>query len=79
MSRKNINYVGQLFKCDGKPKLWEEFKNEFDLQGRLHFIYNQVITLERCTYGKLREYQKPGFPGPSLNEKSSNLFSEQIE
>ena len=23
ISRKDINYVGQLFKCDGKPKLWE--------------------------------------------------------
>ena len=26
ISRKDINYVGQLFKCDGKPKLWEELK-----------------------------------------------------
>ena len=43
MSRKDINYVGQLFKCDGKPKLWEELKNEFDLEGQLHFIYNQIM------------------------------------
>ena len=43
MSRKDINYVGQLFKCDGKPKLWEELKNEFNLQGQLQFIYNQII------------------------------------
>ena len=43
MSRKNINYVGKLFKCDGKSKLWEELKNGFDLQGQLSFIYNQII------------------------------------
>ena len=43
MSRKDINYVGQLFKCDGKPKLWKELKNEFDLEGQLHFIYNQIM------------------------------------
>ena len=42
MSRKDINYVGQLFRGDGKPKLWEEAKNEFDLDGQLHFIYNQI-------------------------------------
>ena len=44
MSRKDINYVGQLFRCDGKSKLWEELKDEFDLQGQLRFIYNQIIT-----------------------------------
>ena len=43
MSRKDINYVGQVFKCNGKPKLWEELKNEFNLQGQLQFMYNQVI------------------------------------
>ena len=43
MSRKGINYVGQLFKCNGKPKLWEELKNEFNLQGQLQFIYNRII------------------------------------
>ena len=42
MSRKDINYIGQLFKCNGKPKLWEELKNEFNLQGQLQFIYNQI-------------------------------------
>ena len=26
MSRKDINYVGQLFKC-GKPKQWDKLKN----------------------------------------------------
>ena len=43
MSRKYINYVGQLFKCDGKPKLWEELKNEFHLRDQLQFIYNQIM------------------------------------
>ena len=33
ISRENINYVGQLFKCDDKPKLWKELKNEFNLLG----------------------------------------------
>ena len=38
------------------------------------FIYNQIIAtfcskiLERCTYSKLREYQKSHFPGPSFNK-----------
>ena len=43
MSQKDINYVGQLFICYGKPKLWKELKNEFDLQDQLQFIYNQTI------------------------------------
>ena len=43
MSLTDINYVGQLFKCDGKPKLWEELKNQFNLQGQLQFLYNQII------------------------------------
>ena len=43
MSQKDINYVRQLFKYYCKPKLWEELKNEFNLQGQLHFIYNQII------------------------------------
>ena len=28
ISRKDINYVGQLLICDGKPKLWEELKKQ---------------------------------------------------
>ena len=43
MSRKDINYVGQLFKCNGKSKLWEKLKNKFNLQGQLQFIFNQII------------------------------------
>ena len=43
ISRKDINYVGQLFKCDGKPKLWEELKNGFNLQDQLQFTYNQIM------------------------------------
>ena len=34
MSRIDINYVGQLFKFNSKPKLWEELKKEFNLQGQ---------------------------------------------
>ena len=40
---KDINFVGQLFKCDGKPKLWGKLKNEFNLQDQLQFLYNQTI------------------------------------
>ena len=43
MLRKDINYAGQLFKCNGNPKLWEELKNEFNLQCQLQFIYSQII------------------------------------
>ena len=43
LSSNQIFDVGQLFKCDGKPKLWEELKNEFNLQGQLQFVYNQII------------------------------------
>ena len=43
ISQKDIIYVAQLFKCNGKPKLWEELKNEFNLQGQLQIIYNQII------------------------------------
>ena len=38
-----MNYIGQLFKCSFKPKLWEYLKNEFNFQGQLQLIYNQVI------------------------------------
>ena len=31
MSRNDINYVRQLFKFNGKPKLCEELKNRFNL------------------------------------------------
>ena len=32
MSRKDVTYIGQLIKFNGKPKLWKNFKNEFDLR-----------------------------------------------
>ena len=35
MSRKDINYIGELFNCDSKPKLWEELKKDFNLQDEL--------------------------------------------
>ena len=31
MSRKDINYVGQFFKCNGKPELSEDLQNELNL------------------------------------------------
>ena len=43
MSRKDINYVGKISKYNGKPKLWEELKNEFYLQGQLRFMYIKII------------------------------------
>ena len=55
---------------DGKLKLWEELKNEFNLQGQLQFIYNQIIfyskILDICTYNKLRECQYLVFQGHHL-------------
>ena len=38
MSQKHINYVGQLFKCNDKPKLMEEL-NEFNLIYKLITVY----------------------------------------
>ena len=43
MSQKDINHVGTLFKCNSKPKLWEELKNELNYQGQLQFINKQII------------------------------------
>ena len=43
MSRKDANYVGQLFKFYGKDELGKELKNEFNLHGQLQFIYNQIV------------------------------------
>ena len=43
MSRQDINYVGEISKYNGKPKLWEELKNEFYLQGQLRFMYIKII------------------------------------
>ena len=31
MSQKDINYVGQFFKCNGKPELSEDLQNELNL------------------------------------------------
>ena len=33
ISGKDMNYVGQLFKCNGKPKLWEELKKKIYFAG----------------------------------------------
>ena len=43
MSKKDTYYFGQPFKPNGKSKLWEESKNEIKLQGKIQFIYNQII------------------------------------
>ena len=43
MSRKDMNYVGEISKYNGKPKLWEELKNEFYLHGQLRFMYIKII------------------------------------
>ena len=43
MSPKNVSYVRQRFKCDGKTKLCEKLKDEFEIQGQIPFIYVQII------------------------------------
>ena len=49
MSRIDINYVGQLFKFNGKPKLWEEFKKEFNLQGQFTvYLYPDNTFISKC-------------------------------
>ena len=35
--------MDSLSNCDGKPKLWEELKYEFNLQDQLQFTYNQIM------------------------------------
>ena len=40
-------------------------------------MYSKI--LERCTYGKLIEYQKSTFPGPSFHKKSSHLFENTFQ
>ena len=80
MSRKEVNHDGQLSKCNGKPKLWGELKNELNLQGQLQFIYNQVIhSIPKSWQNALRKCQKYGFPGPWINEKLSKLLFKQTE
>ena len=71
MPRKDINYVGQVFKCNGKPKLWEGLKNEFNLQGQLQFMYNQVIhsiptSWKDALTGNLDNIKNPVFKGHHL-------------
>ena len=43
MSKKDTYYFGQPFKFNDISKLWEESKNEIKLQGKIQFIYNQII------------------------------------
>ena len=38
-----MNYVGQLLKSNGKPKLQKELKKEFNSEGQLQLIYNQIL------------------------------------
>ena len=71
MPRKDINYVGQVFKCNGKPKIWEGLKNEFNLQGQLQFMYNQVIhsiptSWKDALTGNLDNIKNPVFQGHHL-------------
>ena len=40
MSRKDINYAGVIFKCNGYPKLWEEFKTSVNYRAN----YSLYIT-----------------------------------
>ena len=82
-SRKDVNYVGQLFKYDRKPKLWRESKNRFNLQDQLQFIYNQMIhsipkSWKDTLIGNLENIKDLVFEGHYCN-KSSNLLSEQIK
>ena len=37
------NYIGQLYKVDGKAKVWAELKIEFHLHHQPQFVYNQII------------------------------------
>ena len=43
MPQKDIIYFAQLFKFNGKPKLWEELRNEIKSQRQLQVINNQII------------------------------------
>ena len=82
-SRKYVNYVGQLFKYDRKPKLWKELKNGFNWQDQLQFIYNQIIhSIEKswkdALIANLETIKDLVFEGHYYN-KSSNLLFEQIK
>ena len=49
MSRKDINFFGQLFKLNSTPKLWKEWENEIKLQDKIQSIYNQIIhSIPKC-------------------------------
>ena len=66
MSRKDINYVGELFNYDGKPKLWEELKKDFNLQDELQFIYNQIIYWKYALIANLENIKNLVFQGHQL-------------
>ena len=85
---KKISYFGQLFKCNAKPELWEKLKNEFNLQGQLHFICNQIIhSIPKCwedaLLANLENNKHLIFQGKHLVYQTSgflsNLFYEKIE
>ena len=42
-AKPTTNYVGQLFKCNGKPKLSKELKSKYNLQGQIRIINSQII------------------------------------
>ena len=77
MSQKDINYIGKLLKCNSKPTLWEDLKRELNYQGKIQFMYKQIIqsSPKSCKDGLIANF----FPGPPLNEKTIKLLFEQNE
>ena len=42
-SKKNINYVSQLFNNNGSIKKWHKFEGEYDLHQNSYFQWVQLI------------------------------------
>ena len=43
LSKKQINYVGQFFENDGKTKMWEKLRTEYNLPSSKKFVWMQII------------------------------------
>ena len=81
MSRKDINYVGQLFKCSGKPTLREESKKELNLQGqfqnlgKMHLSQASNLLFQQIEkQGNLYHLTESGDSKPSSKFYYKNLF-----
>ena len=58
LSRKNINYVSQLFSDNGSIKQWHEFKREHNFHKSFYFLWLEWLFIFFIFYDSIPERWK---------------------